>query len=58
MIPIIRKNMTLKEKAELENAIASVKKNRSDIEFIAMVADIDIFEDGMDEMEDMDDGEE
>lgn len=41
---IQKKNMTLPEKAEMENAIAREEKNRADIDYIAMMTDVDIDE--------------
>ena len=34
--------MDLREKAELENATASAERNAANIDYIAMMADIDI----------------
>lgn len=42
---LIRKSrMTPKEQRELENAAAKEAKNRSDLEFIALMTDVDIWD--------------
>lgn len=46
----------LKAEHDAMNAVAAEVKNRSDVEFIAMMADIDIFDDE-ENMEGMYDGE-
>lgn len=49
---LIRKSrMTPKEQRELENAAAKEAKNRSDLEFIALMTDVDIWDDEEEEHE-------
>ena len=50
MALIKRNKMDLHDKALLENTEANVEKNAAMIEYIAMMADIDIWEDGGAEM--------
>ena len=40
-----RIGMTLSEKAEIENAMAMQTKNAATIEYVAMMADVDLEED-------------
>lgn len=40
-----RIGMTLSEKAEIENAMAMQAKNAATIEYVAMMADVDLEED-------------
>lgn len=37
-----KRNMSPAEKARIENAAAQTEKNKADIDYIAMMADIDI----------------
>lgn len=42
MVNIKRANMTPSEKAELENALAAEQRNAANIDYIAMMCDVDI----------------
>ena len=42
MVPIKRRGLTPQQTAELENAVATATRNASVIDYIAMMADIEI----------------
>lgn len=53
MVGIERLRMTLREKADLENAVAKTAQNEANIEYIAMMTDVelDFEEDAAEEVE-------
>ena len=51
MLQYIPNTMGIKEKTELENAQNELAKARAELDYIAMMADVELLEEGADDLE-------